>query len=140
VSEATKLRNRARTIFGGRTMADDRDQVERFLDQVRTITEEVAALVIAGQLHQGDDFVEAVDELLDCRGARVREGIQALAARLPEGLDLDVPDPAEDDADQQSPLADAVISVGVEYGRAGYLLGLAVGMRLGPEALTGGAR
>jgi hypothetical protein len=118
--------------------AEDLDKMATFVQRVRHIREAFVAQIIAAGIVEGDDFVEAVVQVTG-HEAFYHEHISALAKRVEEaGIDGRIPSPILDDVD--SWFDDAMLSRAIEWGYAGYLLGLAVGMQLGPDAFNGGAR
>jgi len=130
----------ARRVFSEND-PDDQTKARQWLDQLAAIREYIAPLVIAKGLHEGDDWVWPVAEFLGQMD--ILNEIQALEDRLHHvytDVDTTVPSPLEGSPDHRDPLGDAAVSLGIAFGNAGYLLGLAVGMQLGPDALKGGAR
>jgi hypothetical protein len=109
-------------------------KARRFLAHLIAIRELIAPIVIARGLDEGDDWVEAVADLITPNTRQVRDEIQALDDRLHgDGVQTDVFDPWADDPEHRGTLTEAVVSVGMGYGTAGYLLGLAVGSLVGPH-------
>lgn len=112
---------------------EEHDALLEWIERLQAIRATIAPAVIAGDLRNGDDWTERVVRLLG--DAHLLEDIQALDDRLHEaGQETTVPMPTRDDPDYRQHLGNAAVALGVAWGQAGYLIGLAVGMQLGPDA------
>ena len=90
--------------------------------------------ILANGIREGDDYVEAIVRVIG-QEARYSDAMHALADRLAAaGVDAQVPDPWADDPNHMGDVDDGMLSRAIEWGAAGYLLGVAVGMQLGPKA------
>ena len=116
---------------------DEQQQAREWLTQVATIRDAIAPLILATGVHQGDDWVEAVAEFLNEDCLVIRDDIQRLDERLhQQGIDTEIHCADFRGPDSRDVLSNAIVTLGNGYGRAGYVLGLAVGMRLGAQALA----
>lgn len=121
----------------------DVGRVATWLETLRLIQETIAPHVIAHSVMEGDDHVEAVVTLMG--KSHLLENIQAEDARLSAlGHETCIATPTAGDPAYTEHLDDAALTLGVAWGSAGYLVGLAVGMQLGSHAFDripkGGAR
>jgi hypothetical protein len=122
--------------IGGNHSSSD---LEQWLLQIAAIQTHVAPLAIAQSVIDADDWVWPVAEFIGVMP--LHDAIQALDARLEQqGVDSSVPTPHKYSPDDVSRLDTAVTELAVDFGRAGYMLGLAIGTLLGPNALKGGPR
>jgi hypothetical protein len=106
-----------------------------------------ASAIIAGSPFYGpNDLVGAAMTVIVerasagyIRGPKAdRDTIEAFLSHAEAaGLDLRVSAPSTDSPEDTVHVADLVDDYSYAWGRAGYLLGLAVGMQLGPHAFDG---
>jgi hypothetical protein len=118
----------------------DRAELAEWLAQIAAIQAHIVPLAIATSVADGDFWGFSVASFLELTGAY--DKMQAFGDELQKlkiGDDIRTPD---DDGIPGigSYLVDAANVLANDFTKAGYMLGLAVGMRLGPDALTGGAR
>jgi hypothetical protein len=122
--------------YGAPSDLEEQQKTREWLTQVAAIRDAIAPLVIASGVNEGDDWVEPVAAFLKEPCLAIRDDIRALDERLEQqGIDTDVLNPDFEGPQSRAALSTAVVSLGVGFGRAGYILGLAVGMQLGPHAL-----
>ena len=111
----------------------ERAELNEWIEQVQAIRTILAPLVIANDLRGGDDWCEHVVRLLG--DERLTHQIQELRHRLGERRTDDTNTvPAHDKPKDLDDLSSVALSLALAWGRAGYLIGLAVGMQLGPHA------
>jgi hypothetical protein len=115
---------------------EDRHATAQKIQQIRDLQVYVPHIIAAGVL-EGDDAVETIAKTIG-HEQLFADALVALGDRLEAaGIDATMPNPTRDDPESCSPLEDAMLSRAIEWGHAGYWLGLAVGMQLGPHAFDG---
>ncbi len=131
------------TQFAYRT----REELERPRAEVQTVLSlraKYASLLIAGGIF-GDTTVvseviaDVVKRMTD--HDRRHEALNAIFTRAKDaGVEIRVPAKDCDDINEGDWGDEVMYHLMLQWGDAGFMLGLAVGMQLGPDAFTGGAR
>jgi hypothetical protein len=102
---------------------EDHQQMRARVAEMLRLREQYAAAIIAAGVLADHEVWLAVVETLAAPDAEPSLGTVRASVR-PDAHDID----------------GLLTNIGVAWGEAGFKLGLAVGMQLGPDALTGGAR
>jgi len=123
------------------TLDADLQHTTKRIELVRTIQRKWApAIIAAGVLNDDDPWTDSLARFAaaDPRVASVERSLDEYF----KGADTDplIADPLPDDASHESHVSDVAASRAFGWGDAGFLLGLAVGMLLGPHAFEGGVR
>ena len=119
----------------------DRDKHRRVSKQLLAISEirrRFAAIIIADGLFDTEGYSHIAEQVAsETGGAEYREQLNRLFRRLDKAMPgcLESPGGPDDECAQ-----DIVTSLEIVSLNAGYLVGIAVGMQLGPHAFDGGAR
>jgi hypothetical protein len=121
---------------------EDKTLSAEFLKRL-AYAETVVPHILAAGVAEGDDHVEPIVRKIGNEGV-FSDAMRAITKRLADAghLGEEVPNPYTDDPGNVGYLDDAMLSRAIEWGAAGYVLGIAVGMRLGPTAFDarGGAK
>lgn len=112
--------------------------------RVRQLRAEVAAGIIAAGIFGGEEVQdEIIGELMerDPEFRRRRQALKEILTRAKDaGVEIRIADKGTDEPSEGAWAEDVAFDLMLEWGQTGFLLGLAVGMQLGPHAFDGGAR
>jgi hypothetical protein len=116
------------------------DKMLDFLRQIRALQlEHVAAIIAAGVFSEFEVWSEIAYPLAKQKAVESLTALEAFFARL-EKAQADstrIAFPLRDDPENKWPAEDVLINYGSDCIEAGFLVGLAVGMQLGPHAFDG---
>jgi hypothetical protein len=125
-------------------LGSDEDDLARVMPQLRrlrTLQKAYAKPIIAaGIFTTSKDLWSGIVHVLAKEAARDdKRALDAFFERLRSaGVDIEVPHPLPGHPDLVDAASDVLLSYAGHWGDVGFLLGLAVGMQLGPYALSGG--
>lgn len=118
--------------------AEERQYAAAKMAEVRHIRQRFAADIIAKGIFTSDDLQTEVISTIADADADIAAALKSLSSFFERpGVDRQISCPLEDDAKHTDWASDVATGLTYKWGEAGFLVGLAVGMQLGPHAFDG---